>query len=242
MKRRALLLAAPLLLPGLARGSSRALQPGPGVPDRSPHRAAGAMLWLHPHYTEGAPPDPPPFASRMTGNGWDLWRLDRIGTRDPLEEGAADLAAATASLRDRGYRAICVVGESRGAFIALTALRRPGLADSLCAIAPAAHGRRPERRAEALGAYRAALGSVAPDAVRRAALALFHDDPWDPDPGARAALFRDAMCARRIPALLIDRPAAPTGHGGGQDPDFDARFGARLAAFLDPREPAGLDC
>lgn len=231
--RRALLLAALAL--GLPAGADpNPLHPDPEVPPRGPARAAGALIWVHAYYTEGAPPGPPPFLAPLTlgDAGWDLWRLDRAPRQDPLLAGAKALVAGTAALRRLGYRQVAVVGESRGAFIAAMALRRPGLADALLLIAPAAHGTRPERRAQALADWRAALAGMASDAVRRAGLVLFADDPYDPDPPARAAAFAAAMRTHGVPALLFDRPVAPIGHGGARDPEFALRFGACLAALL----------
>jgi len=230
----ALLLPA-LLRAGPARAQGRVMKPGEATL-LGPARAAGALVWAHQHYRDGAPPDPPPFLDRLLGQGWDLWRLDRDHSggpeTDPLDAGAAALAAGTARLRDAGYRQVLVVGESRGAFIALLALRHAGLADALLAIAPAAHGPRPERRPLALAAFREGCEAVAPGAVRRGGLVLFADDPYDPDPPARAAAFTAGMARCGAAALLIDRPPAPTGHGAARDPEFDALFGARLAAFL----------
>lgn len=207
--RRALLLAA--LAPGVPAGADpNPLHPDPEVPPRGPARAAGALVWVHAYYTEGAPPGPPPFLAPLTlgDAGWDLWRLDRAPRQDPLLAGAEALVAGTA------------------------ALRRLGLADALLLIAPAAHGTRSERRAQALADWRAALAGMASDAVRRAGLVLFAEDPYDPDPPARAAAFAAAMRTHGVPALLLDRPVAPIGHGGARDPEFALRFGACLAALL----------
>ena len=215
----------------------RALRPGPGLRPAHAARAAGALVWAHAHYTDGPPPEPPPFTARLTTAGWDLWRLDRIGARDPLEPGAAALAEGTAALRAEGYRQVAVVGESRGAFIALAALGTPRLADAMLLLAPAAHGTSPARKPQALADFQAALAAAAPDALRRAALVLFADDPFDPDPVARGASFLAAMRARGITALLLDRPAALHGHGAARDPLFDPLFGARLAGFLDGSGP-----
>jgi len=243
VRRRLLLAAPPLLLAGAAR-AGRVLRPDLGHPPRG---TTSALLWLHPHFTEGAPPDPPPFANRLVKAGWDLWRLDReddvaagddaaapvprIGL-DPLGGGIIALRDACVTLRGSGYTRIAILGESRGAFIALAALRLALQADSLLAIAPAAHGTRPERRPQALADFQAALGACAPGTMRRLGLVLFADDPYDPSPGARAAAFTAAAAACHTTALVIDRPPAPTGHGGAHEPAFDQLFGARLAAFL----------
>ena len=232
------LLSPALLLPRGARAAARVMRAGEGT-TLGPARAAGALVWAHQHYWDGPPPDPPPFLDRLLGHGWDLWRLDRMAEAstftpglDPLDAGAAALAEGTARLRAAGYRQVVVVGESRGAFILLVALREAGLADAALLLAPAAHGPRPERRPLALSAFREACAAAAPGAVRRGGLVLFAEDPYDPAPGARAAAFADGMARCGAAALVIDRPSAPTGHGASRDPAFDALFGARLAGFL----------
>jgi hypothetical protein len=212
--------------------------------------ATGAMVWLHPHYTEGEPPEPPPFMEgRLAAAGWDLWRYDRGpgftppppgGGTGPLNLGVAALAEGTAALRARGYRRVLLVGESRGAFIMLGALRVPGIADAMVFAAPAAHGRSEARRPQALADFTAALAAAVPGP--RLALFLFADDPWDPDPAARAALFRAAVARLGTPALLVDRPAAPRGHGGVVEPEFDAIFGPCLQALLDFEAAAPTAC
>jgi hypothetical protein len=217
-----------LLLPAVARAEGRAMRAG--GPAMDPARAAGALVWAQAHYTEGPPPDPPPFLDRLAG--WDLWRLDREGARDPLEVGAQALIAGCGQLRAAGYRHVAVVGESRGAFVALLALRQAGLADAILLLAPAAHGTRSERRPEALAAFEAACAATAPGAVRRGALVLFADDPYDPDPTGRAVAFKAGMARAGVECLVLDRPPAPTGHGAARDAAFDSLFGARLADFL----------
>jgi pimeloyl-ACP methyl ester carboxylesterase len=253
--RRALALLLALLLPAVAAaGEAGALRTEDGVVARDA-AATGAMVWLHPHYTEGPPPTAPAFMARLAAAGWDLWRYDRppggsfpppetppTAPAGPLGMGVEALAEGTAALRARGYRRVVLVGESRGAFIMLAALRVPALADGMVLAAPAAHGRRPERRPQALADFAAALDSASPLATRRIALLLFDDDGWDPDPAARAALFRAAMQRLGMTALLIDRPAEPTGHGGVQGPAFDARFGGCLATLFDFDRPPPPAC
>ncbi len=237
---------AALLLALLLPLAAQAREAGPlrteaGVVARD-GAAAGAMVWLHPHYTEGPPLEAPPFMARLAVRGWDLWRYDRPPggplPTSPLTSWVDPLAEGTAALRARGYRRVVLVGESRGAFLALAALRVPGLADAVALAAPAAHGRRPERLPQALADFAAALDRASPDSVRRIALLLFEDDGWDPDPAARAALFRAAVARLGWDALLLDRPPATTGHGGVQAPEFDAILGACLADFLEGRPAA----
>lgn len=231
--RQVLALLAFLLLGAQASAPEAAgpLRPDPHVAQVGPGAARGALIWLHPSYRDGAPPDAPPWSHRLTGNGWDLWRLDRTGPADPLDAGAEMLVAGVAALRAHGYARVIVLGESRGAFIALTALRQPLGAEAVLLVAPAAHGTAPERRPEALAAFAAALRAARPEAAHRLGLVLFRGDAWDPDPDARAALFRETAVRLGLPRLLIDRPEAPEGHAGQEDPGFDARFGDCMAAF-----------
>ncbi len=233
-----------LLLLFLPMGAARAEQAGPLMRDPSGAAqglaARGALVWVHPFAREAPAPAAPEFAARLQAEGYDLWRFDRAGGPDPLVEGAARLAAGTAALRARGYRRVVLLGESRGAFIMLVALDSPGLADAVILAAPAAHGRSAARRPQALADFAQTLEAAAPGP--RLALFLFDDDAWDPDPAARAALFRTAAARLGGPALLVDRPAAPTGHGGLQAPEFDALFGACLARWLDFDGPAPAAC
>ncbi|MGG5886821.1 alpha/beta hydrolase family protein [Falsiroseomonas sp. HC035] len=232
MRLAGLLLALLLAGPGTAR-SAGPLTPVPGQDTASPGATTGAAVWLHPYAPGGPAPPPPAWMDRLSAAGWALWQFDRTGGRDPLEEGAQRLAKGTAALRARGYRRVVLVGESRGAFVALVALRQSGLADAVVLAAPAAHGTSAERRAQALADFTRALEAASPSAAPRMALLLFRDDAWDPDPAARAALFMGAMARQGVAALVLDRPEAPVGHGGLQAEAFDALFGDCLARFLD---------
>lgn len=240
--RRALLLAA-LAAPALARPAAARLVPG-DTPLHGPPAAPGVLLWLHGSYREGGPADPPELAHRLTEAGWDLYRLIRpsMAEGDPLAPAAEELRDTMAAMRQRGYRQLAMIGESRGAFGALLALSEPGLADAALFVAPAAHGPRPERRPQALADFREAMARVAPGALRRAGLVQFLDDPYDPDPPARRDAFLAAMRGAGISALSLFHPAQPVGHGGLNDPTFDARFGGCLGGFLDLRRPAPEAC
>lgn len=195
--------------------------------------ARGAVVWLPGSYnpqTEPAPPVPE-WLRHVTSRGYDLWLFDRGDwRRDPLPEGRERLLQGLAALRTAGYRRVVVAGFSRGAFIGLAALARPDLADAVAAISPAAHGRDPARRPQALAEFAAQLQAAS---ASRFALALLHDDPWDPGPEQRAALARDSAPGVAGALLLIDRPDAPRDHMGSFEPEFEARFGSCLAAFLD---------
>lgn len=230
------------LLGVLIAGAALAVAPDPSAPQRGPGDAVGALVWLHPSYGGDHPPPAPPWTARLVAAGWDLWRLDRTGPSDPLDAGAARLAAGSAALRARGYRRLLLVGDSRGGFITLRALAVPGVADAVVLTAPAAHGRSEARRPQALADFEAAMQAAMLAGDARYALVLFADDAWDPDPTARSAMFRAAVARMGVAGLLIDRPAAPRGHEAAAGAAFDALFGACLAAFIDPDRFPAASC
>jgi predicted esterase len=131
-------------------------------------------------------------------------------------------------LRDEGYRRVLVAGHSRGAWIALSILAHPGLADGVAAFSPAAHGTREAWRARAMADWEA-LWAASVDHDTPVVLAQMRDDPYDPDPARRLAVARARFGGHLLP---IFQPNEPTGHGGVYEPAFDDRFGAEIAAFL----------
>jgi pimeloyl-ACP methyl ester carboxylesterase len=209
------------------------LHPSPAFSPAGPEEARGVLVWLHGGYDSDTEPLPPvqAWVIRLARRGYDIWRFDRTPGQDPLVPGGEALLRGVAALRRGGYRRVIVAGQSRGAFIALAALAHPELVDALAAISPAAHGTRPERRAQAMSDFRDRL-----DAARgpmRFALVQLDDDPFDPDADGRAVAARAAAARAGFSLLLIDRPPAPRGHMGSYDPEFDAIFGKCLARFLD---------
>ena len=201
----------------------------PGVAFSGADTAAGALVWIHGTYgrDQAGPPEPPDFVSRMTADGMDLWCLNRDRNADPIPGSAEALAAGIRQLRDQGYRRIVVAGHSRGAWIGLTVLAHPGLADAVVAFSPAAHGPREERRAQAIRDWSELWALAGPEA--RVVLVQLSGDAWDPDPAQRLTIARARMGEH---LLSIFWPMAPVGHGGVYEPEFDQRFGAEIAAFV----------
>ena len=209
------------------------LHPSAAFTPVGPAQARGVLVWLHGGYDSDTEKLPPvqAWVIRLARRGYDIWRFDRTPGQDPLGPGGEALLHGVATLRRGGYRRVIVAGQSRGAFIALAALAHPELVDALAAISPAAHGTRPERRAQAMSDFRDRL-----DAARgpmRFALVQLDDDPFDPDADGRAAMAREAAARAGLLLYLIDRPPAPRGHMGSYEPEFDALFGEGLARFLD---------
>ena len=166
---------------------------------------------------------------RLARPGLDVFQFLRSRGHDRLGDGAVTLARGLTDLRARGYRQIVIAGHSRGAWIALTAMAKPDLADAIVAVSPAAHGTRPERQVQARADWEALWAAAnAPDT--RVLLIQLQDDPYDPDPAWR----RDIAAKGRVRLKSIFLPPEPTGHIGAYMPAFDERLGAEIAAFADP--------
>jgi pimeloyl-ACP methyl ester carboxylesterase len=202
----------------------------PGFAFAGPVAAKGVLVWVPGTYGKDrtGPPDTPDFVGREAASGMDVWCFNRDRGNDPLDSGAKILAYEIQTLRDQGYREVVVAGHSRGAWIALTALAHPGLADAVVAFSPAAHGTREERKAQAMADW-TALWDAAVNNGTRVVLVQFLDDPYDPDPALRLAIARTRL---RANLMSIFEPAEPKGHAGVYEPAFDEHFGAAIAGFL----------
>lgn len=195
-----------------------------------PGSAKGALVWVHGTYgkDQTGPPPPPDFVGREAATGLDVWNFNRDRSDDPLPRGAETLARGVRELRELGYRRVIVSGHSRGAWIALTVLAHPGLADAVVAFDPAAHGTGDERKARAMADW-TAVWDAAVNNGTRVVLVQLADDPWDPDPPRRLTIAR-ARFGENL--LSIFQPAMPVGHAGVYEPEFDEQFGTMIAAFV----------
>lgn len=233
IRRRVLIAAAApwLWRPGSdARAADFPFVQAPDYPFQGPGKARGALVWIHGTYgrDQTGPPPPPDFVAREAATGLDVWLFNRQRHDDPLDRGASLLADGVRVLRTRGYRRVLIAGHSRGAWIALSILAQPGLADGVAAFSPAAHGTSEARKAQAMGDW-SALWASAKDRDALVVLAQMAEDPWDPDPAARLSMARAYLGGR---LLSIFQPETPHGHGGVYDPAFDERFGAGIQDFL----------
>ncbi len=205
---------------------------------QGPGTARGAYLWAHGRAAGGQDSrggQPQPHVRIFNNAGYDVLRFDRAPATDDTDAAAAWLRAALSDLRAKGYTRIVVGGQSHGAWNALQALDQPGLADSVVAVAPAAHGATGSAAwAWALDDLRQVVEAArSPEA--RVAIANFAGDEFDPDPEGRAKIFR-SLGAPHVGALLfLDRPQGLEGHGAGADAQFTTRYGACLLEFAEGR-------
>jgi dienelactone hydrolase len=216
------------------------------VPDQTakgPRHAKGAVIWLHglALYEEDSTAPTPPYVKALEQQGWDTFRLNRMRAADSLDGTSARLARAALDLRTRGYGRIVLAGQSFGAFAALAAVSRDGVADAVVATAPAAYGSFTDSyaswRANATELY-GLLGRIGKTPVM---LVYFHGDDYDP--GGRSDASQ-AILARRTepgssrdripdlpPDLIIDQPADLTGHAAAATGLFARRYAACIDRF-----------
>ena len=202
---------------------------------QGPGAARGAYLWAHGRAAGGQDSrggQPQPHVRIFNNAGYDVLRFDRAPATDETDAAAAWMRSALSELRAQGYAKIVVGGQSRGAWNALQALDRPGLAE---AVAPAAHG------ATGSAAWAWALDDLrqvvraARSPLARVAIANFTGDEFDPDPEGRSQIFRSLSSPRVGALLFLDRPQGLEGHGAGADARFTQRYGARLLEFAEGR-------
>jgi dienelactone hydrolase len=205
---------------------------------QGPGTARGAYLWAHGRAAGGQDSrggQPQPHVRIFNNAGYDVLLFDRAPATDETDAAATWMRMALSELRAQGYARIVVGGQSRGAWNALQALDRPGLADAVVAVAPAAHGATGSAAwAWALDDLRQIVRS-ARSPLARVAIANFAGDEFDPDPDGRAQIFR-SLSAPRVGALLfLDRPQGLEGHAAGADARFTQRYGACLLEFAEGR-------
>ncbi|MFL1463663.1 alpha/beta hydrolase [Roseococcus sp. DSY-14] len=199
--------------------------------------ARGAVVWGHGY---GGPERDlrdaalPGFLSALNEAGWDILRFDRHPGDDGLATSLPRLARALPALREAGYARIVLGGQSRGGWQAmLAAAEQPDLVAAVIATAPAAHGDagRPNNHGAAPDDWRRALAALAATPVRLA-VAVFEDDPFDPDPAGRARAVALLDEGREAPALAIwpRRPVA--GHAGAGDWRFTRDHAACILTLV----------
>ena len=206
-----------------------------------PKQARGVLVFGHGKsaLTDMRGRQPHSWTRHFNNAGFDIWRFDREPNADSARRATGWLQNDLAALRGQGYRQVIVAGQSRGAWNALMALNRAGLADVVIAIAPAAHGALAdsENRLHAQLVDLAKLLAEARASQRvRLAVADFRDDPFMAEPDRRAALWRENGAAFAA-FLLIDRPEGVQGHSAGATTTFNERFGDCLLRFATAANP-----
>jgi dienelactone hydrolase len=196
-----------------------------------PKAASGAVIWSHGRSVEvedcGAAT--PSYIEAFRRQDWDAFRLNRISTSDSLRSGSRSLAGLAAQLKAQGYRRVVLAGQSFGAFISLMAASLSDDIDAVIATAPAAFGRATEN--QELGALNASRLYPLLERVHRARVMLFYFYGDAFDPGGRGSRSEEVLSARRLPHLIVDRPAFFATHWAASTDGFAASFGRCIVAF-----------
>jgi len=206
---------------------------------QGPGKARGAVIWSHGRaveYEDSTAPTPL-YMTLLRDAGWDVYRLDRMRVSDTLPNSSRALAEHADRLKQRGYRRVVLTGQSFGAFISLLAAGRTDQVDAVIGTAPAAFG----NFSEAYDSFRDNATQLWPILrnVRSARVMLyfFHGDDFDP--GGRGEQARTILAGRGIDNLIVDQPAALTGHGAANSGMFVRRFGKCIVRFSEAPLKAG---
>lgn len=200
-------------------------------PMLGPKAASGAVIWSHGRSVdaEDSSAATPSYIEAFRDQAWDAFRLNRLRASDSLLGGSRALAGLAARLKARGYRRVVLAGQSFGAFISLMAADLSDDIDAVVATAPAAFG--PVAEEQELGALNASRLYPVLERVHRARVMLFYfyNDAFDP--GGRGSRSEEILTARRLPHLIVDRPAFLATHWAASTGGFAARFGQCIVAF-----------
>jgi pimeloyl-ACP methyl ester carboxylesterase len=217
--------------PGAASAQMTLLSVQENAAGLDPARAEGAAVWSHGRSVEveDSTAPTPGYVLTMASAGWDTYRLNRPRKDDTLPNSGAALADVAGRLKKAGYRKVVLAGHSFGGMVSLIAAGQSDEVDAVIATAPAAWGNaitdgdiyhlNATRLYEFLANVRRA----------RVALAFFEGDIFDP--GGRGARSEAILSARRLPHLVIDRPAQLVSHWASSTAEFTRRFSSCLTAF-----------
>jgi pimeloyl-ACP methyl ester carboxylesterase len=213
---------------------------------RGPEAARGVVVWGHGYGgsdrdNRNAPT--PGLVSVLNDAGWDVLRFDRHPGDDAITASLPRLVAGLPALRAAGYRQVVLGGQSRGGWQAImAAAERPELVHAVLATAPAAHGdsQRPNNHGAALDDFRRLLAGLPARGGPRLLVALFDEDPFDPDPERRAALLEALARERSAPTLALWPQATPPirGHNGLAETAFTRLYGACVLTLVQAPEAA----
>jgi dienelactone hydrolase len=216
----------------------------PSDSDRTPlgpRQARGAVIWSHGRsLREDSLVPTPPYIAVLRQAGWDTYRFNRMRQGDTLAESSQALVDAVGALKRQGYGRVVLAGQSFGAFLSLMAADASSEVDGVIATAPAAFGN--------FGGY---YDSWRKNASRlypllqqlqghvRILLFFFHGDDFDP--GGRGERSHEILAASHVNHLVVDQPAAFTGHVAAATPAFAEHFGRCIADFIaaEPGRPVG---
>jgi dienelactone hydrolase len=211
----------------------------PGYPDRiplGPMTAKGAVIYSPGLSRANQTVGETPFViDALQESGWDVFRLQRPGPDEFIDQWISALRGAARRLRDRGYRKLVLAGQSFGGWISLGAAGVGEPFHAVIAFAPAAAGSQrdsPDWAMNAGGLYELAERATAD----RMLIFLFDGDDFDP--GGRGERLKEIVGRRDLTASIVDRPFGLSGHVAGLTRGFARRFAPCIRDYIETVSPA----
>jgi dienelactone hydrolase len=232
-----------VVLAGPAAAQFRLESAFPDQKPLGPDKAKGVVVWNHGRSvsSEDSLSPTPYYVSTLQEAGWDALRLNRMRDGDTLQDSSRALVRYVQQLKERGYAKVVLAGQSFGAFLSLMAADASEQVDAVIATAPAAYG----SFSEFYDSWRRNATNLYPllDGVRRARIMLFFFHGDDFDPGGRGERAREILGARGLEHMVIDQPAALTGHWAASTGLFVRRYGDCIRNFIEaPALKGDEDC
>lgn len=209
-----------------------------------PDKARGLVIW-NGGYDPGRNPlvKTIPLVQYFAEAGWDAYNLQRstavMGDHTP-----GVIITAIERAREKGYRRIILMGQSRGAYASIQAGAWHGNVHGILPLAPAGfgdYGKSGQWR-ENHFAVRQLWESYKGSQIRVAA-GFFTGDDWyeTKEPHVRGPYAKKRLTELGIPNFIIDQPAHPgmQGHTGGTSWQFARRYGPCLEHFFETGENPG---
>lgn len=224
----------------------------PLTKNMGPQKAKGVIYFVR-GYTSSPPAwdkwlQVPYFVKTLSEEGFDVISAKaaaatqkRLRSFESLEGGAAYIVRRVSDLRKQGYRKVVLAGHSWGAWTILSAQQGKGVGDALILSAPAVYGPKVFRSGRANPDYEMDLTKFGP-LIRNVriptVLLLFNNDDYEH--GDRGKIASAHFAEASVPNLLIDKPAAFSGHFAAWVPIFDYAFGECISDFL--ARPVSAQC
>ncbi len=184
--------------------------------------------------TTQADPNPPNYVTFVGEQyDWDIVALDRPLQLDRNQDDPRILNFLQTQIRalsDKGYRRIVIAGQSRGGWLALKAADQLQGLHAVVATAPGSYDVDVDGLRREADELMAMLAGAKP--ATSLAIFLFESDTREAGDPPRGYRIGEIARERKLPLLLIDRPAGLSGHFSASQGRFTRRYAECLNDFL----------
>jgi hypothetical protein len=188
----------------------------------------------------------PYFMKSLSEAGWDViagkYPNVPVAGRSSefVDRAAAYVSGRVRELKKMGYRRVVLSGQSWGGWISLLVARGQGPGpDALLLTAPTTWGTRVLLSGKPNPNFTKGITQLRPllEAVRvPTVLSVFANDPFEA--GERGLMTREILTRKKIPHLVLNKPAGFGGHTSASLPVFDYAFGACIRRLIDDSDDA----